>query len=113
MNRFAKLHYISQGLRPSKLEVNDQDILHQVRGMQFEHKLNDVPRFYVDFISDDVEIQGEGVVYVQRGQDVSEFLAAVDIQMLEAAVLESSEWGESPVATAVNLLRKWAGGNST
>ena len=104
MSRFATVKIRGQGLRTTTFEVNGQDVSAQVRAVRFDHAANDVPRFVLDFYSDDFEIEGDGIVYVERGGSIADFLRNVDAAALEQAVLQRAEWGSSTVQNVLNLL---------
>jgi hypothetical protein len=109
----AKFKLKVSGTVAEVLEVNGQDLTGQVRAVRFDGAALDVGRLIVEFVTDDVEIEGEGIVYVQRGDGAAEFLKTVDAQMLEAAVLEKTEWGQSPVETVLAILKELADADPT
>lgn len=109
----ASFHLKANATRAEILEVNGQDVVSQVRAVHFDGGSGDVGRLAIEFVTDDVEIEGEGIVYVNRGQDLLEFLTAVDPKMLEEAVLAAQDWGSSPVISTLEILRKWASGDTS
>ena len=110
---FAKFHIKVNGITAERVELNGVEHKDQVKALRFDGARGDIGRVIVEFMSDDIEVEGEGIVYVQKGgDDFIDFLKGVDTQTLESEVLRRQEWGSSSVQTTIDLLLEWFGGQS-
>lgn len=110
----AKFHLRMAGTGTAEvLSINGVDCRSQIKAVQYNGAAHDVGRLIVEMITDDVELEGEGIVYVHRDtSSMLEFLTNLDTQALEQEVVRRMEWGSSSVEETVNLLKEWLGGQT-
>ena len=114
MSGLAKFSIDVDALGKGKVEVNGVDVSKQVSGVAVVSEVGSPTVATLRHVAGRAEITGEGVVHVTAAEgDVVSFLDHIDTAELERLTLERLEFGSgSPIAEALQLLRKWARGEA-
>jgi len=114
MDGLAKFQIESSPTGRGTVKVNGEDVTEQISGMTFDMRPGQPPLLTLHYIGASGVIEGEGIVRVQteptEGDDLLEFLEAINPKLLEEEALEQSGWGDNQTEMMLTILKKWAAG---
>lgn len=112
---FTKFRVTFDGPMPT-VELNGETVTAPLSAIAFQHRPGEPPRLALEVAGDGI-VEGEGVVTVGPACDhddrdaVVAFLANIDAEQLNTAVMERMGWGSgSTMAVALEVLRDMAAG---
>ena len=115
MGELAKFSITTKPNGTGTFEINGEDLSDRVRAATVQIIAGQAPVITIQELVAGGDLQGEGVVYVQKSSDVNgivSFLDAIDPDELERVSLERMGWGDSTMRAILDTLKEWAGARS-